>query len=169
MLVRSANPSSSARRLALPALCCLLGLPVPSVQAEETDADPSIVVMRTVHPRIAYRGIAREEHPIQAEATTFPRRVFHGVIDGVIAGVVGDELLGERGAAGPAAHALVPLLERSTSPLGSTLAGHAGGSMPLGASASTAGAVGGATRGLGSLVGNTLAPAVSSGLQGGGP
>jgi hypothetical protein len=156
----------------LPVLCCLIGLPAFPVQAQEAgedDKDPSIVVMRTVHPRIAYRGIPLEDHPIKAEATTFPGRVFEGVVNGVIASVVGDDALGERGAAGPAAGALVPLLERGTAPLGSTLAGRAGGNAPLGASASSAGAIGGATRDLGSHVTGALAPVIGLGKQGGGP
>jgi hypothetical protein len=171
MLVRSTRPCLFTRRPTLLALCGLICLPALSVQAQQTgadSADPSIVVMRTVHPRIAYRGIPLEDHPIQAEATTFPGRVFRGVVDGVIGSLVGDAELGERGAAGPAVDALVPLLERSTAPLGSTLAGHAGGNTPLGASA-TAGAVGGATRDLGSRITGALAPIVNPGLQGGGP
>lgn len=172
MPVRSIHLRSTTRRLMLPALCCVLGLPALPAQAQdagEDGEDPSIVVMRTVHPRIAYRSIPLDDHPIKAEATTFPGRVFHGVVDGVIASVVGDDALGERGAAGAATGALVPLLERSTAPLGSTLAGRAGGHTPLGASASSAGAIGGATRDLGSRVTGALAPVIGLGKQGGGP
>lgn len=171
MPVRPVHLPRPPRRLTLPALCCLACcLPSLSARAQEAGSeDPSIVVMRTVQPRIAYRGVPLGDHPIQAEATTFPARVFRGVVDGVIASVVGDEALGERGAAGPAVDALVPLLERSTSPLGSTLAGRAGGNTPLGASATTAGAIGGATRDLGSRITGALAPITDPGRQGGGP
>lgn len=171
MPVRSAPTRPITRRLMLPALCCLIGLPAFPAAAQDAgrEDDPSIVVMRTVHPRIAYRGIPLDDHPIKSEATTFPGNVFRGVVDGVIASVVGDDALGERGAAGSATGALVPLLERSIAPLGSTPAGHAGGNTPLGASAAGAGAIGGATRDLGSHVTGALAPVLGPGKQGGGP
>lgn len=162
--------SQTSRRL-MPALCCLMCLPALPVHAQEEESadgqDPTIVVTRTVHPRIAYRGIPREDHPVASEATTFPARVFGDAIDVLIGSVVGDGELGQQGAAGPMAGMLVPLLDRSTAPLGPTVTGAVGGA-PLGMSATT-GAIGGATRNLGSVISGALAPPISAGQPGGGP
>lgn len=172
MHVQSTSTQANKRRLILPALCCLVCTPVMPLQAQEADgeqaADPTVVVMRTVHPRIAYRGVPREDNPVQAQATTFPGRVFQGAMDTVIGSLVGDSELDRYGAAGPATGAMLPMLERGTAPLGSAVTGAVGGA-PLGAAASTGGAIGGATRNLGPLVGGALAPMVDPGRQGGGP
>jgi hypothetical protein len=170
MPVRVPHPRSSlARRLVLLALCGLIVLPAPSARAGEAgarDQDPAVVVVRRVQPRIAYRGVPLEDHPIAAQATTFPVRVFRDTMGGVVESLVDDAVLDEHAAAGPAVVAVSSMLERSLAPLGPTLAGQAAGSTPFGPSPTSTGGVGGATGSLGSLVGSTLVPA--TGAQGGG-
>jgi hypothetical protein len=151
-------------------LCGLACVPVAQAQdAGDADADPTLVIMRKVEPRIAYRGVPLEDHPIAAQAVMFPGRVFAGAIDSLVDSLVGDSALGEYGAAGPATGVMMPLLERSTSPLGATLTRHAGGNTPLGASATAAGSIGGATRALAPVITGALTPAVDAARQGGGP
>lgn len=157
-------------RLAAALLCGLACVPAARAQdAGDADADPTLVIMRTVEPRIAYRGVPLEDHPVAAEAVMFPGRVFAGAVDSLVDSLVGDAALGEYGAAAPAIGVMLPLLERSTSPLGDTLVRHAGGATPLGASATAAGSIGGATRALGPVITGALTPAVDTARQGSGP
>lgn len=170
MPVRSFRPCPlRVQRLVLPALCSLIALPVASAQAGEAGSrgeDPSLVVVRKVQPRIAYRGVPLEDHPVAAEATMFPSRVFRDTMNGVVESLVDDDVLDEHAAPGPTVAAVPAMLDRGLATLGPTLAGQAAGSTPLGSSASSTGAVGGATGSLGPLVGSTLVPA--TGTQGGG-
>lgn len=180
MPVRFIRSRTRAVRFAVLAPCGLMCLlPALAVQAQapgqdaaENAQNPSFVIVRTVHPRVAYRGIPIGDHPIHAEAVTFPARVFDGVLDGVMGSVVGDEALGERGSVNTAIGAMQPLLERGAAPLAPTLAGQRGsGSTPLGlsATAGAVGAVGDVTRGLGARITNALAPVLGAGQPGGGP
>lgn len=139
--------------------------------------DPSVVIARTVHPRIAYRGVPLEDNPIRSEATTFPGTVFHGTMDSLMGELVEDEL-GQHGSAGVMAGAAVQ------SAVGQGLPGLTGGALPgagsgpapsIGPGASVGGAVGGvgaavgnATSNIGSLVTNSVMQAVGK-TQGGGP
>ena len=144
-----------------------------------TATDPTVVIARTVQPRVAYRGVPLEENPIHSEATTFPGLVFHGTMDSVLGELVEGEL-GQHGSAGVMAGAAVEsAVGRGLSGLtGGTLlgAGAGAGSAPsLGPGASAGGAVGGvgtavgnATSNIGSLVTNTVMQAVGN-TQGGGP
>ena len=144
-----------------------------------TAKDPTVVIARTVQPRVAYRGVPLEENPIHSEATTFPGLVFHGTMDSVLGELVEGEL-GQHGSAGVMAGAAVEsAVGRGLSGLtGGTLlgAGAGAGSAPsLGPGASAGGAVGGvgtavgnATSNIGSLVTNTVMQAVGT-TQGGGP
>ena len=58
--------------------------------------DEMLVVARSVMPRIAYRGLEPTANPVRVEATVFPGRVFHGVLDGMVQRLVGDDDLGDR-------------------------------------------------------------------------
>lgn len=49
-----------------------------------THEDQTLVVARTVEPRVAYRALEPKDNPVRVEATTFPGRTFHGAIDGLV-------------------------------------------------------------------------------------
>lgn len=169
---RFAVPASCGLLCLLPALAARAQSPAAGPDADADAQDPSFVIMRTVHPRVAYRGIPVGDQPIHAEAVTFPARVFDGVLDGVMGAVVGDDALGERGSVNTAVGAIQPLLARGATPLGPALAGQrASNGAPLGLSATSraVGSVGDVTRGLGAQITNALAPVLGAGQPGGGP
>lgn len=101
MPIRSVPPTR-ATRLVLAAVAALAAAPVcaQSTAAAGGDSDPGLVIIRTVQPRIAYRGVPLEDNPIRSRATTFPARVFHDAFDGTLGGLVGDEALDQHGSAG---------------------------------------------------------------------
>ena len=76
----------------LRAAAALAGLVVvPAVCAQDapstapgTGPDPVLIVTRTVQPRIAYRGLPRDQNPVHTQATVFPAQVFHRTLDGVL-------------------------------------------------------------------------------------
>jgi hypothetical protein len=129
-----------------------IAAPVVAAEPEAGPADETMVVARTVMPRIAYRALEPTANPVRVEATTFPGRVFHGAIDGLVGQLVGDDQLGERAAAPiasggrelPTHHA--PLMD------GPGLQGPGASTAPLGRGASIGGAVLRATSGIGSMV-----------------
>ena len=141
--------------------------------------DPTVVIARTVQPRIAYRGVPLEDNPIHSEATTFPATVFHGTMDAMMGELVDDEL-GQHGSAGVMAGAAVQsAVGRGLSGLtGGTLLGagsSAGPAASIGPGASVGGAVGvvgsavgNATSNIGNLVTTSVMQAVGK-TQGGGP
>ncbi len=92
--------------------------------------DPTVIIARTVQPRIAYRGVPLEDNPIHSEATTFPGIVFHGTM-GSLMGELVEEELGQHGSAGVMAGAAVQstvgraLPGLAGSPLAGAGAGHA--------------------------------------------
>lgn len=146
-------------------------------QGAGSDKDPTVVIARTVHPRVAYRGIPLEENPVQTEATTFPGTVFHGAMDSMIGELVDGEL-GQRGSAGIATgDAVQSALDNGLSGLapGALLgAGSASGGPARGPGASVGGAVSGvgsavgsATSNIGSLVTNSVMQAVGKAGDGG--
>lgn len=156
----------------LPARCgraALLGVLIvgaPAFAAPPPDgssdrvADPQLVLARTVHPRIAYRGLERTENPVAVQATTFPARVFHDTVGVLVESVAGDAELGARGSHGlrRAAVATGPVTSSTppASEAGAGLPGATRPAVPVGAGASAAGAVGGATRQLGGRVSSAL-------------
>lgn len=151
------------------ALLCLACIPVGHARADQagaSGADPTLVVTRTVNPRIAYRGVPLEDNPVRAQATMFPAGVFHGAIDGMVEQLAADGELGERGAGGTAA--MLPLIQRGIAPLGTALSGSGRGVAPIGPGASSAGGVGGATRDLASTITGSLPAMISPAQQGGG-
>ncbi|HEY4581677.1 MAG TPA: hypothetical protein VIG88_02255, partial [Lysobacter sp.] len=82
-------------------LIALLALPAagPALAGEAGAPgmqDETMVVARSVMPRIAYRGLEPTANPVRVEATVFPGRVFEGVVDGLVDRLAGDDELGDR-------------------------------------------------------------------------
>lgn len=129
-------------------------------------ADPTVVITRTVHPRVAYRSVAKADNPVATEATVFPGQVFHGTLGLALGGLVDDGALDQRGSAGAAIGQTVnAALSAALAPL----AGNAvGGRLSAGPSA----AAGGATVALGGLIRSSVMQAVvmpRPATPGGGP
>lgn len=147
-------------------LACVLGMAVwgqTAMAAEDAAGkDPGLVILRTVHPRTAYRQIPKEDMPVHTEATTFPLRTFGAHMD-VLAGaeLVDGQALDERGSAGVGlkVQAATGTFGTMLVPQGSSAS--AAGATPVGMGASIGGAVGGATAGIGGTVQNAM-----SGLMG---
>lgn len=157
------------------ALGLALGVAVPA-RAELGGAqpgDPTVVITRTVHPRIATRAVPKDELPIHAQATTFPQSVFQSTLATSLMPLVGDEALGETGSAGVVTDALgrAGLGTGATGLLGATPLGRGAGAggTPLGAGASIGGAVGRATGGLAPTITGAVQAAVGATRTGGGP
>lgn len=145
----------ACRRAAIIALA--LWTVAPGVQAlqgsgDDQGPDHVLVVARTVQPRIAYRGIPLEDHPVHSQATVFPGGVFHRTLDASMERLVGDAELSQLGSLG---------IERGVGPAltmgrlglvdpGLFVGGAAGATTPLRSGAG--GAVSAATRGLGSMI-----------------
>lgn len=157
------------RPLVLAPLTAALTLATP-VQAAQGDPeiapDPTLVIARTVEPRIAYRGVPREDNPIRSQATTFPSAVFHGAIGGIVDELAEDSALAERGAANGALLAIAPVLESNPSDtaLGTPPAGSA--IVPLGPADPTS--LGGTMRGVANTVTGALAPMLNAARAGAG-
>ena len=156
-------------------LTCAVALPAaaqdgPASSAASAANDPTVVISRTVNPRTAYRGVPRDENPVHTEATTFPGHVFQGTLATVMSSVVGDAALGQRGSVGVSTGAILPSLSRAMAPLtGQAMFGPAASnSAPIGAPASSGGALGSATRGLAPLITSGVMRAVAPAGQGGG-
>lgn len=148
---------------AVAALVLVLALSLPEVRAAGPGADTTVVIARTVHPRIAYRALPAQDNPVRTEATTFPGQVFHATLARSLA-PLDDAALGQHGSGGVRAAAAADAANAMWAPTvgagaGAAFAG-AGASAPLGASASVGGAVLGATAGLG----DTLTGAVMQAL-----
>lgn len=133
----------------------------PAVAAAQ---DELLVVARTVMPRVAYHALPATENPVRVQATVFPGRIFHGVVDGIVGRLAGDDELTERAplvAEGPAA---------AFDPVRAGPFAHGPGAVttPSGAGGRTAGgAIGGAvlraTSGLGTRVGDAVQRAANAG------
>ena len=162
------------------AAAAVLVLLTPGLAAQEISgaapADPSMVIARTVEPRIAYRGIPIQQNPIHTEATLFPSRAFDAAIDGTLGELLGDDALGARGSAGVhSGAAVVSAITGELGPLGGAGSfglGQSAGASPVSPGAGVGGAVRGGSGGglgsLGSLIGS-LPAAVLPNQQGGGP
>lgn len=152
------------RRVLACAALAFAAAAVPGVRAAEPGADPSVIVARTVYPRIAYRALPVQDNPVRTEATTFPGRVFHATLDRSLTPLLDDAALGQRGSGGigvaAATGAVTGLLVPSAGVgAGAALAGPTAAA-PLGASASVGGAVIGATAGLGDTLTGAVMQAV---------
>lgn len=151
-------------RFPLPVLIVLLTAVAP-VRAQDADAhaDETLVVARTVMPRIAYRALEPTANPIRVQATTFPGRVFHAAIDGLVGQLVAEHELDERASpATPDAESAIPGLARPMAE-GPALRHGPGATAPLGAGASIGGAVLRATGGIGDLVQRSVGRATQAG------
>lgn len=130
-------------------------------QTATAGSDPSITITRTVNPRIAYRGVPKEDLPVAAQATTFPQKSFQTHIEHITA--LGDDALSttQAGSAGLPS-VLNSTLVMPTSAFAQTLGaqGTGGGAVPRGLGATIGGAVGSATSG----IGNTVTGAVNGAL-----
>lgn len=139
--------------------------PPQAASAGATKGDHSLVILRAVHPRVAYRGMPADRLQIASQVELFPTGAFERALGGASAVHVTDDLL-----AGTASQmtgalrtvdAVMPLL-------GAGLAhpGAQAGSTPLGAGAQAGPGVAGITAGLGSFIGQAVSGAVKAG---GGP
>jgi hypothetical protein len=172
----SARPSPSIRlRLAALAIAPIVVLARPAAAQDADpgaqgpgDADPVFVVSRTVHPRVAYKGLEPQQNPVHTQATMFPGRVFHDTL-GAALGELADAALTEHASAGVATDAHASGL--ATSPAQDTWLGARGGlatgqpgqatgTAPVGAMGSAIGGAGGAVRtatgAIGALLGEGL-------------
>lgn len=131
--------------------------------------DPAVVVTRTVQPRIAYRGVPREQNPVHAQATVFPARVFHGTLDGVLGRIVGEEALGQTGSAGVTQLDGVPALTAAAGTLdtraGLVHSSVAASASPVAAMGAAGGALGGAASTIGRVTG-TLGSTITGAVTG---
>lgn len=149
--------------LAAPAAALTLALPVQAAEADPQIApDPKLVIARTVEPRIAYRGVPREDNPVRSQATTFPSSVFHGAIGGTVDELADDRVLAERGTAVGALDAIAPFLESSAPD--AALGAHA--TVPLGPA--NPASLGGTMRGVAHTVTGALAPMLNAARSGAG-
>lgn len=101
-------------------LLALMAAPAGAAVAAEDGAaeDQTLVVARTVEPRVAYRALEPKDNPVRVEATTFPGRTFHAAIDAIAGDGIELAALDElaervpvgsaRGAAGPLPTATLP-------------------------------------------------------------
>jgi hypothetical protein len=135
------------------------------------DSDPVFVVSRTVHPRIAYKGLEAQQNPVHTQATTFPARIFHGTL-GTTMGELTDAALTDlasagvatgtdtAGMAGAPAQGAWPGHGGVRAGMAGGNAGQAAGQAPVGAMGSAVGGAGGAVRNatgaIGSLLGEGL-------------
>lgn len=150
--------------LTLAALAFAALAAAPAARAAEPGADTSVVIARTVHPRIAYRALPAQDNPVRTEATTFPGQVFHATLDRSLTPLLDDGALGQHGSGGlgvaVAADAATALLVPAAGVGAGNALGGPAAAAPLGASASVGGAVVGATANLG----NTITGAVMQAL-----
>lgn len=161
------------RRAIIAAVLCALA---PGVQAQQAGngsptIDHIVVVVRTVQPRIAYRGIPLHDNPVRVQATTFPGRVFHQTLDASMEQLVGNGELAQFGSSGigsgGAVHrALAGGLPSAGNPV--MLGGAASAAAtPLGGGAIAGDTMSAATRGLGSLIQSSLPPILGTSSGGG--
>jgi hypothetical protein len=138
---------------------------MPAVAAER-DADPTLVLTRTVQPRIAYRALPPDQNPVAASVSTFPARVFQASLE-TATSAIGDQLLGDTfGQPDPAAgERHEPGALGLALPLMFGSGREATSRAPIGPGASVRGVVSGATSGLAGLIGG----AVGQAGTGGGP
>lgn len=163
-------------RLALPTLTlaasCAAAGPVcagdgtPSPTGMDAARDQTMVLVRDVNPRIAYRGPAdTTDNPERVTATVFPGQVFGKALGGVMDALVGDSALGDtaptaldvRVAREPRVFGGEPPELRGGMPMGA-------GATSMGMSGSIGGAVIGATAGIADTVTNAAMRASAIGV-----
>ena len=134
-----------------------MAVPVAAQTFGGSTQDPHINILRTVNPRVAYRGIPKDDMPVRARATTFPSTEFdHAIQTQVVE--LGDGMLGgESGTGGIAPRIInatvgVPMALTGAMPMSSA-------SVPLGMGA-TLGGAGGVTGAV-----SQIAPTVTGALS----
>jgi hypothetical protein len=131
-----------------------------STSAAAGNSDPTLVVARTVNPRIAYRAVPVQDDPVRAQATVFPAHAFSVAIGGTLGRLLGDDALAQRGSAGVAVDARTPsaaiatLLPRSNDQ--ARAAGAPLAQVPLGSGPAAGGGIGGVTAGLAALINRSV-------------
>lgn len=139
------------------ALAALAALPAAAATPEADPRDQVMVVGRDVMPRIAYHALEPQANPVSVQATVFPGRVFHGVVDTLVGVLAADDELGERApllAPGPAARiepgVMLPVADGPGMVAGGPAAAGRSGGVSLG------GTILRATSGIGDRVGQTV-------------
>lgn len=151
----------SARRL----IAAALALSAAPALAQDA-ADISLVITRDVEPRIAYRGIPLQDHPIGASVVVFPGAAFESVIERQLSPIA-DALVGENELSVIAASGALPALggaPQASLPLALDAARIGGGLAPT-ATRSVGSSLLGATRELGTLVTGALTPLRAGGTR----
>lgn len=89
-----------------PVLLLLLAMTGPAVAGDPASAnatqDSTLVIARSVMPRVAYRGLEPAQNPVRVASTVFPGRVFHATLDGMLGTLVGEDVLGDTASPGRA-------------------------------------------------------------------
>lgn len=146
-------------------LATIAAAPVAAVAGDEA-VDESLVVARTVMPRVAYHALEPTANPIRVQATVFPGRIFHGMLGDLAGHLAGDDELGERASLHAGGPTLRP--EPMFGPTGPAPAEHV--PVPGASGRSTGASVGGvvlrATSGIGDRISQTIIRATG---QGSGP
>lgn len=137
-------------------------------QSPPATRDVNLVITRDVEPRIAYRGIPLQDHPVGASVPVYPGDALAGVLDyqmqTLVGRSVGDAELSDVAATGTLRTALIdtgPVAGSWATSLAASLTSAGGASLATGGS--IGGSVMGATRNLGSLVLGAMAPVVQQG------
>jgi hypothetical protein len=86
--------------IALLALASSLEVDAAETASKKAKADPRIVLVREVAPRIGYRALPKEQLPVSASATVFPSKVFDQSIGSVISATASETDLMQRGSLG---------------------------------------------------------------------
>lgn len=157
------SPQSPTLILA-PLAAALALAPVAAVQAADgSGGDPGFVVARKVEPRIAYRGVPREDNVVHTRATTFPAGIFHGAVDTLVDGVAEDSVLAERGTANAELLGVAAALDSGVDG-GARSVG--GALIPIGAAGASS--LSGSMRGVANTVTGAIAPMISAARANGG-
>lgn len=155
------------RPVHLSILLAFAGTAVASEAPGDGGRDETLVLARSVMPRIAYRGLEPTQNPVKVESTVFPGRVFGATLDGLLGTLVGEDALDERAPAGLAAMRgsgdVAPRPGFAPEPRGALPAG--GASAPLGAAGGIGGSVMRATSGIADTI---TAATLRAGSVGGG-
>ncbi|AXK73186.1 hypothetical protein DWG18_13430 [Lysobacter sp. TY2-98] len=128
--------------------------------------DQTMVIVRDVNPRIAYRGLpSTTDNPARVTATVFPGQVFGKALGGVLDTLVGDGALGDTAPTGfdarvarePRMVGGEPVELRGGAPVGA-------GAAPLGMSGTIGSTIIGATAGIADTVTNAAMRASKIGV-----
>lgn len=135
-------------------LALSVSAPAAAMEPAEGPVDETLVVARTVMPRIAYHALEPTANPVRVQATVFPGRIFHGMVDTLTGRLAGDDELSERAPLGPsgAPRGLEPGIAGSLS--------HGPGLQHAGGGRSVGGSIGGSVLRVTSGLGDRISQAV---------